>query len=60
MDQDALMNASGAAVMRAWQQLLQLNLESWKPEVAEWLHSEEAQPELREFLALVPCSTTLH
>jgi hypothetical protein len=60
MDQEQLIDASGAAVMRAWQQLLQLNLESWKPEVAEWLHSEEAQPELREFLALVPCSMTIH
>jgi len=60
MEQEQLINAGGAAVMRAWQRLLQLNLEAWKPEVAEWLHSEAAQPELREFLALVPCSTTLH
>jgi len=60
MEQEHLLDARGAAVMRAWQQLMQLNLESWKPEVTAWLHSEEAQPELREFLALVPCSTTLH
>jgi len=60
MEQEQFIDASGAAVLRAWQQLLKLNLESWRPEVAAWLHSEETQPELREFLALVPCSTTVH
>lgn len=60
MEQEQLIYANEAAVLRAWQQLLQLNLESWKPEVAAWLHSDEAQAQLREFLALVPCSTTLH
>ena len=48
------------AVLMAWQRLIQLNVESWKPEVAAWLHSAESEPEVKEFLALVPCSTTVH
>ena len=60
MSQQTLIAASGDATLRAYQQLIQLNLESWKPGVAEWLHSEAAEPVLREMLALVPCPTTLH
>lgn len=48
------------AAMLAYQQLLQLNWESWKPEVADWLHSEDAEPVLKELLAAVPCPATLH
>ena len=48
------------AVIAAYQRLIQLNLESGKPEVTAWLHSSETAPELREFLALVPCSATIH
>ena len=47
-------------VLIAYQRLLQLNLESWKPEVADWLHSEAAEPVLKELLASVPCPNTLH
>ena len=49
-----------AAAMLAYQRLLHLNWESWKPEVAEWLHSEDAAPVLKDLLAAVPCSVTLH
>ena len=31
-----------------------------KPEVDEWLHSEEASPVLAQILLNVPCSETLH
>ena len=48
------------AVIRAYQRLIQLNMESWKPEVTDWLHSEEAEPELKALLEIVPCSTTIH
>ncbi len=48
------------AVIQAYQRLIQLNMESWKPEVADWLHSEDAEPVLKELLAIVPCSVTLH
>jgi hypothetical protein len=47
-------------VLQAYQRLIQLNLESWKPEVTAWLHSEETAPELAQFLVLVPCSATVH
>ena len=40
--------------------LMQLNFESWKPGVDEWLHSEEAEASLHELLLNAPCSTTLH
>jgi hypothetical protein len=48
------------AMLQAYQKLIQLNLESWKPEVADWLHSEAAAPELRDLLIAVPCSPVLH
>ena len=48
------------AVIQAFQKLIQLNMESWKPEVADWLHSEDAEPELKELLEMVPCSITIH
>lgn len=46
--------------MLAFQQLMQLNWDSWKPEVAEWLHSEDAEPVLKELLLAVPCPATRH
>jgi hypothetical protein len=49
-----------AEALLAYQRLLQLNWESWRPEVAEWLHSEEARPVLKGLLAAVPCPVTLH
>jgi hypothetical protein len=47
-------------VIQAYKRLIQLNMESWKPEVNDWLHSEDAAPELAELLAAVPCSITMH
>jgi hypothetical protein len=40
--------------------LIELNLGAWRPHVAEWLHSPEAEAPLKELLILVPCSPTLH
>ena len=48
------------AMLQAYTQLIQLNMESWKPEVTDWLHSEDAEPVLKELLAIVPCSGTVH
>lgn len=60
-DEPQLIAGFGAqAAMLAYQQLLQLNWQSWKPEVAEWLHSEDAEPALKELLVAVPCSATVH
>jgi hypothetical protein len=53
-------NMIPAASIEAWQQLMTLNLEGHKPEVADWLHSEEAEPVLQQLLANVPCSITVH
>lgn len=47
-------------VIQAWQQLLRLNLESYKPRVADWLHSEDAEPVLRQLLVYVPCAGRIH
>jgi hypothetical protein len=48
------------AAIHAYLRLIELNLGSWKPQVAEWLHSEEAEAPLKELLAMVPCSPTVH
>ncbi len=48
------------AVILAYQRLFQLNLESYKPEVADWLHSEDAEPVLKEMLVNVPCAGSVH
>jgi hypothetical protein len=48
------------ASIQAYLRLMALNLGSWKPQVAEWLHSEDAELELKELLAFVPCSPTVH
>jgi len=48
------------AMLHAYQRLMQLNMESWKPEVADWLHSEEASQELRDLLIAVPCAPVIN
>ena len=48
------------AAIHAYLQLMQLNMASWKPHVAAWLHSEDAAPSLKQLLTIVPCSPTLH
>jgi len=49
-----------AATVDAYRQLLVLNLQLYKPEVTDWLHSKEAEPVLSQILLNVPCSETLH
>ncbi len=46
--------------IQAYLELLELNLGAWKPQVAQWLHSEDAEDSLKELLAIVPCSPTVH
>lgn len=48
------------AVIEAWQQLMTLNLQGHKPEVADWLRSADAEPVLKTMLVNVPCSHTVH
>lgn len=48
------------AAINAYLRLMEINLASWQPQVAEWLHSDDAGPSLKQLLALVPCSPTLH
>jgi hypothetical protein len=48
------------SIILAYQRLIQLNMESWKPEVADWLHSEDAEPVLKELLAVIPCVGSIH
>jgi len=47
-------------VIHAWQQLLMLNLESYKPRVTDWLHSEDAKLVLKQLLVNVPCAGRIH
>lgn len=63
MNAETKMEASALlpdAAIHAYLKLIELNLASWQPEVAEWLHSEDAKTQLRELLANVPCSPTVH
>ena len=48
------------ASIEAYLQLIEINLGSWRPQVAAWLHSEAAEAPLRQLLTMVPCSPTLH
>ena len=48
------------ASIDAYLRLIALNLGSWQPKVSAWLHSREAEAELKELLEMVPCSPTLH
>ena len=49
-----------AECVEAYRQLMALNLQSYKPEVEEWLHSEEAEAVLAELLLYVPCPAIVH
>jgi hypothetical protein len=60
MENQRLTAFATEAALLAYQQLMQLNLESWRPEVAEWLHSEDAEPVLKDLLVAVPCARTMH
>ena len=44
----------------AYFELIALNMRLWRPEVADWLHSEDAQAPLRQLLSVVPCSPAMH
>jgi hypothetical protein len=48
------------AAIHAYLELIALNLGSWRPDVAAWLHSEDGESALRALLAAVPCSPTVH
>ncbi len=48
------------SAIRAYLQLIELSAAAWRPQVAEWLHSPEAEAPLKQLLTLVPCSPTLH
>ncbi len=48
------------AAINAHFRLMQLNFQSWKPDVDAWLHSKEAEASLQELLINVPCSPTQH
>jgi hypothetical protein len=48
------------AAIHAYLELIQLNLGSWRPEIAAWLHSEDSVQPLAELLSIVPCSPTVH
>ena len=48
------------ASIDAYLRLIALNLGAWQPKVSAWLHSREAEAELKELLQMVPCSPTLH
>ena len=60
MQEADMENMIPAASVEAYRQLLALNFESHKPEVADWLHSEEAGPVLAQILLHVPCAATMH
>ena len=48
------------AAIQAYLQLIALNMRSWKPDVAAWLHSEAGNEALGQLLLVVPCSPTVH
>lgn len=48
------------AAVQAYLDLIALNMRVWRPEVAEWLHSPEAEGPLKQLLTIVPCSPTVH
>jgi hypothetical protein len=48
------------AAILAYQRLVQLNLELHKPEVTDWLHSEDAEPALKKMLENVPSLGHVH
>jgi hypothetical protein len=48
------------AAIQAYLQLIALNMRSWQPDVAAWLHSDAGNAALGQLLVIVPCSPTLH
>jgi hypothetical protein len=46
--------------VHAYLELIALNMRSWQPEVAAWLHSDQGAAALGQLLAVVPCSPTVH
>jgi len=60
MNMESLPADTPEAVILAYQMLVKLNLELHKPEVEQWLHSEEAEPALKKMLADVPCPVEIH
>lgn len=48
------------AATHAYFELVALNMRLWRPEVADWLHSDDAQAPLMQLLSIVPCSPTVH
>lgn len=48
------------AAVHAYLELIALNMRSWQPEVAAWLHSDQSAAALGQLLAIVPCSPSLH
>ena len=59
-DMDLYSMQAQQAVLLAYRQLVQLNLTLHKPEVEAWLHSEEAEPALKDMLENVPCFGEIH
>jgi len=60
MSMEQTSNQPPTEVINAWYQLMQLNLTSHQPKVMEWLHSEEADPVLKQLLVNVPCAGLIH
>jgi len=56
MSMEPTSNQLPVEVVNAWYQLMQLNLTSHQPKVTEWLHSEDADPVLKQLLVNVPCA----
>ena len=48
------------AAVHAYFELIALNMRSWQPDVAAWLHSDQSAAALGQLLAMVPCSPTVH
>ncbi len=46
-------------IMKAQLALLVINFSSWKPDISQWLHSEDSETSLREMLQYAPC-TLIH
>ena len=45
--------------MKAQFALLVINFSSWRPDISQWLHSEDSETSLREVLQYAPC-TLIH
>ena len=60
MSMETTSNEPPAEVLQAWIQLMQLNLTSHQPKVEAWLHSEDADPVLKQLLVNVPCAGLMH